>query len=62
MYFHAALVAAPAPHTLEWPWRATWVCAENSAHWQIAEDSELRQLRRVAKRESPEEILRRRDE
>lgn len=29
MYFHDRRESADAPHTLEWPWYATWVCAEN---------------------------------
>jgi hypothetical protein len=46
MYFQERLAVAQAPHTLEWPWHATWVCAENSAHFQIISESERREIRR----------------
>ena len=36
MHFNAALDAVPAPHTLEWPWRATWVCGSDPAHIAVA--------------------------
>jgi hypothetical protein len=36
MRFMPALNEAGAPHTLEWPWRATWVCRKNPAHFEIA--------------------------
>jgi hypothetical protein len=34
MYFHAALRVEEnlITHTLEWPWFATWVCAQNATH------------------------------
>ena len=36
MRFKPPLNEAGAPHTLEWPWRATWVCSGNPAHFEIA--------------------------
>ena len=36
MRFHPRQQVAPAPHTLEWPWQATWVCDNNSAHFEVA--------------------------
>ena len=45
MYFHDRREPAYAPHTLEWRWYATWVCAENSAHFELITDAEYRELR-----------------
>jgi hypothetical protein len=45
MYFHDRREPADAPHTLEWPWYATWVCAENPAHFQLVTDAEYREHR-----------------
>ena len=42
MIFHDRPEEAPAPHTLEWPWYATWVCAENPALFQLVTDAEYR--------------------
>jgi hypothetical protein len=35
MYFHNVQEVAHAPHTLEWRWRPTWVCAKDSTHFQV---------------------------
>lgn len=40
MHFRAALPVADGQHTLEWPWRASWQCANDAAHVQlIAQDA-----------------------
>ena len=44
MRFNAAREEASAPHTLEWPWYATWVCGKNPAHIQIASAAEESRL------------------
>ena len=35
MSFHPRQKEAPAPHTLEWEWRATWVCEKDPAHVEV---------------------------
>ena len=40
MRFHPRQPEASAPHTLEWPWRATWVCDKDTAHFEVATDDE----------------------
>jgi hypothetical protein len=50
MHFHARLAEAPAHHTLEWPWHASWICARNSAHFEVISDDEYRQVLRKRKR------------
>ena len=45
MYFHDRPETADAPHTLEWPWYDTWVCAENPAHFQLVTDADYRENR-----------------
>ena len=40
MHFHDRRETAAAAHTLEWPWYPTWVCAENSAHFELLTDAE----------------------
>jgi hypothetical protein len=45
MYFHDRREPADAPHTLEWPWYASWVCVENPAHFQLVTDAEYRENR-----------------
>ena len=44
MRFKPALNEVGAPHTLEWPWRATWVCEANPAHIEIATPAEEKAL------------------
>jgi len=44
MRFHPRQTEASAPHTLEWPWRATWVCQANPAHIEIATPAEEKAL------------------
>jgi hypothetical protein len=48
MYFHDRREAADAPHTLEWPWYATWVCAENPTHVQLLTDAEVSSAKETA--------------
>ena len=36
MRFHPRQKEAAGAHTLEWPWRATWVCQANPAHIEVA--------------------------
>src|SRR5262245_48385283 len=50
MYIRDALETAPAPHTLEWPWRPTWVCAQDSAHSEVASAAEYFEGLRVLRR------------
>jgi len=45
MYFHDRREPADGPNTLEWPWYATWVCAENPALFQLVTDAEYREDR-----------------
>jgi hypothetical protein len=40
MVFHKALDDADAPHTLEWPWYATWQCTQDPAHIQLTSRGE----------------------
>ena len=40
MSLHEPMTEADAPHTLELPWYATWVCEQNSAHIQVITKSE----------------------
>jgi hypothetical protein len=38
MYFHHPLTVADAPHTLEWPWHATWVCAHDCLDFELVSE------------------------
>jgi hypothetical protein len=40
MYFHERRDVADAPHTLEWPWYASWRCSQDSTHVQLVTHSE----------------------
>ncbi len=40
MTFHPAQGVATGFHTLEWPWRATWVCQTNPAHMEVTTSAE----------------------
>ena len=46
MRFRPRPQEAAAPHTLEWPWWATWVCDKDPAHIEVlaasAESAPLR--------------------
>ena len=42
MRFHPSRSEAPGPHTLEWPWHATWVCETSPAHIAFATPEEER--------------------
>ena len=44
MRFHPRQQEAAGLHTLEWPWRATWVCQANPAHIEIATPAEEKAL------------------
>jgi hypothetical protein len=44
MRFHSQQKEAAGEHTLEWPWRATWVCQANPAHIEIATPAEEKAL------------------
>ena len=44
MRFHPQQKEAAGEHTLEWPWRATWVCQANPAHIQVATPAEEKAL------------------
>ena len=44
MRFHPRQQEASALHTLEWPWRATWVCETNPAHIEVATRAEEKAL------------------
>jgi len=44
MRFHPRQEEAGGPHTLEWPWHATWVCRVNPAHVEIATPAEEKAL------------------
>jgi hypothetical protein len=44
MTFHPRQAVSAAPHTLEWPWQATWVCQANAAHIEVASPAEERAL------------------
>jgi hypothetical protein len=44
MHFHDRRDTAKAAHTLEWPWYPTWVCAENSAHFELLTDAEYLEI------------------
>jgi hypothetical protein len=35
MYFHERLTVAPGEHTLGWPWRDYWECAQDSTHVEL---------------------------
>jgi hypothetical protein len=42
MTLRPGLKEAATPHTLEWPWRATWVCGTNASHFEIATPADER--------------------
>ena len=44
MRFHPRQQEAAGLHTLEWPWRATWVCQANPAHIEVATPAEEKAL------------------
>jgi hypothetical protein len=44
MKFNPRQQEAAGLHTLEWPWRATWVCQANPAHIEIATPAEEKGL------------------
>jgi hypothetical protein len=44
MRFNACQREAAGLHTLEWPWRATWVCQANPAHIEVATPAEEKAL------------------
>jgi hypothetical protein len=44
MHFNERLTVADAPHTLEWPWHASWRCTEDSAHFQLLSRAEEREI------------------
>ena len=35
MHLREPMTVADAPHTLELPWQASWVCAHDSAHTEL---------------------------
>ena len=45
MFFHERLNAPDAPHTLEFPWYASWRCGKDSTHWQLISRDEEDELR-----------------
>lgn len=51
MSLREPLKEADAPHTLEWPWHATSVCEENSAHTQVITNSEYAEIRRLLRKD-----------
>ena len=44
MRFHPQQKEAAGEHTLEWPWRATWVCQANPAHIEVVTPGEEKAL------------------
>jgi hypothetical protein len=44
MHFYERLTVADALHTLEWPWYASWRCAQDSAHFQLLSRAEEREI------------------
>jgi hypothetical protein len=52
MLLHEPLREAEAPHTLEWPWHATWVCEQNSAHIEVITLRDYAELRRRLRQHS----------
>ena len=44
MTFHPRRREAAGEHTLEWPWRATWVCQANPAHIEVVTPGEEKAL------------------
>jgi hypothetical protein len=46
MRFNSRRQEAAGLHTLEWPWRATWVCDRNAAHFEVATAAEESALAR----------------
>ena len=40
MRFNSRRQEAAGFHTLEWPWRATWVCDRDAAHFEVATAAE----------------------
>jgi len=51
MTFHPRQLEAAGPHTLEWPWHATWVCETSPAHIEFATPAEERAWRLSERRE-----------
>ena len=45
MHFQKALERADAPHTLEWPWQASWRCDEDPTHVVLVNPDEQREIR-----------------
>jgi len=57
MVFHKRLDVddvPDAPHTLEWPWRASWQCTEDSTHVQLLSSGEEREIVRSLHSKNPE--------
>ena len=44
MRFHPREKEAAGLHTLEWPWRATWVCQSNPAHIEVVTPAQEKAL------------------
>ena len=44
MQFHDRREVAHGPHTLEWPWHATWVCTHDSTHVHVISHAEYREI------------------
>ena len=44
MYLHDRMTDAEAPHTLAFPWHATWVCAQDASHFEVIPETEYRQI------------------
>ena len=45
MHFREARRQALVPHTLEWPWLASWVCDRNEAHYELVPQREYRKMK-----------------
>jgi hypothetical protein len=45
MFFHERMEVADAPHTLEWPWYASWRCDQDSRHVELISHEEERDIR-----------------
>ena len=46
MRFNPPRKEAAGFHTLEWPWRASWVCDQDAAHFEVATAAEESALAR----------------
>ena len=54
MWFSPRQREAAGLHTLEWPWRSTWVCEANPAHIEVATPAEEKACRTLARARSPD--------